>query len=166
MSTTVIPRWTLAALCLVVAGLCGWAASVLPWRSWTTFAIVTAAVGLTHFATALLALLGSRLRGPAWRLQAIVALTYLGYLTWNLVTTASYVAALYGGLGRGVAFSLALVWCVVAFVTLPLSLWGLAMTGGVRKTRRTGTVAAAAIAALGFGTVHARANASPSAHAP
>ncbi|MBC8067485.1 MAG: hypothetical protein IAG13_04055 [Deltaproteobacteria bacterium] len=55
---------------------------------------------------------------------------------------------------------------MVAFATLPLSLWGLAMTGGVRKTRRTGTVAAAAIAALGFGTVHARANASPSAHAP
>ena len=65
-------------LCSIVAGLCTWAAIVLPWRDWTTIAIVTSIVGLTHAATAVLALVGSPLRAAAWRLQAIVALTYLG----------------------------------------------------------------------------------------
>lgn len=166
MSTTSIPRWNLAVLCSIVAALCGWAAVVLPWRSWTTFAITTTIVGLAHVATALLAVIGSPLRAAAWRLQAIVGLTWLGWLTWNLVTTASYIAELYGGLGRGVAFALALCWCVVAFAIVPLSAWGIAVTGGVRKPKRARTGAAALLVLFGLGTLHARASADPSAQAP
>ncbi|HWB78053.1 MAG TPA: hypothetical protein VG755_23975 [Nannocystaceae bacterium] len=152
----------MAVLCSLVAGLCTWASTVLPWRAWTTTAIVVAIVGLTHAATALLALVGSPLRAPAWRLQAIVALTFLGWLTWNLVTNASYIAVLYGGLGRGVAFALMLAWCVAAFAFLPLSVWGIAMTGGIRKRGRARAGAAAIVVALGVGTLHARASAKPS----
>ena len=36
-------------------------------------------------------------------MQSLVALGFLAYMTWGLVWSATYVAALYGGLGRGVA---------------------------------------------------------------
>ncbi|MBK8715277.1 MAG: hypothetical protein IPN32_11090 [Deltaproteobacteria bacterium] len=139
--------------------LCGWAASVLPWKAWTTFAIVTGALGLVHAMTLVLAVLGHRARAPMWRVQAMVSLGYLAYLTWNLVVSASYIAALYGGLGRGVAVSLGLVWCLAAFVTVPLSAWGLAVTGGIRARRRAGVVATLAVVGLGVGGVSARASA-------
>ncbi len=154
-----LPRWTLAILCTFVAVLCAWAATMLPWRSWTVFAIVTAAVGLTHAATAVLAWLGSRARRGAWRVQSWVALTYLGYLTWNLVLASSTIASLYGGLGRGVAVALGLVWCIAAFATVPLSAWGLASTGGLAGRRRVVVGSTIAAVALALGTMQARARA-------
>ncbi len=69
----------------------------------------------------------------------MVALGYLGYLTWNLVGSASTIAAVYGGLGRGVAVSLGLVWCIAAFATVPLSAWGISCSGGIRAPRRATT---------------------------
>src|SRR5688500_20169139 len=124
MPQTSLPRWTLAVLCTFVAALCGWAATVLPWSSWTLFATLTTIVGVTHGITALLALVGSDLRGKAWRIQSLVAFVYLGWLTWNLVTSASTIAALYGGLGRGVAVALGLGWCLAAPGPVPPGAWG------------------------------------------
>lgn len=144
------PRWSLAIPCSLVAALCGWAATVLPWRSWTMFAVITTAVGIVHAATALLAWFGRPSRAPAWRVQAIVSLTYLGYLTWNTLVAATSIAALYGGLGRGVAVALGLAWCVVAFVTLPMSLWGIAVTGGLPGRKRVaGGATVAAVLVVG-----------------
>lgn len=139
------PRWSLAVTSSFVAVLCGWAATVLPWRSWTTFSIVTSVVGAVHGVTALLAWLGRPARAPAWRVQAIVSLTYLGYLTWNTLVAATSIAALYGGLGKGVAVALGLAWCVVAFVTLPMSLWGIAATGGLPGRKRVASGTAVAV---------------------
>jgi hypothetical protein len=138
------PRWSLAVTSSLVAALCAWAAMVLPWRSWTMFAVITSIVGAVHLVTALLAWFGLAARAAAWRVQAIVSLTYLGYLTWNTLVAATSIAALYGGLGRGVAVALGLAWCVAAFVTLPMSLWGIAATGGLpgRKRVAAGTTAA------------------------
>lgn len=157
------PRWSLALCCSLIAALCGWAATVLPWRSWTTFAILTALVGLVHAVTAVLALLGKPARVRAWRIQAMVALGYLAYLTWNLVGSASTIAAVYGGLGRGVAVSLALVWCIAAFVTVPLSAWGIACSGGIGARRRAIATSGLAVLALLVGgwTSHRAAIASP-----
>nr|MCH9684305.1 hypothetical protein [Deltaproteobacteria bacterium] len=71
----------------------------------------------------------------------------------------TYIAALYGGLGRGVAVALAAVWAVVALLLLPLSIWGLAVTGGLRWGRREqGTTAIAVLLAAG-GLWHAGASA-------
>lgn len=148
-----MPRFSLAVPCTVMAALCGWAAVVLPWRSWTGFAITTTIVGAVHAITAMLAVVGSARTGSAWRVQSVVALTWLGWLTWNLVTSATYIAELYGGLGRGVAVALALVWAIAAFFTLPLSLWGLASTGGIRNRRRSGGAAIAALVLFGAGVV-------------
>ena len=154
--TRSLPRWSLAFTSGLVALVCGWAATVLPWREWTVFSALTTVVALVHAATAVAALLGHPGRRLLWRLQAIVALTYLAYLTWNLLTSAVYIAELYGGLGKGVAVSLGLVWTIVVFFTVPLSAWGLAVTGGVRPTR-PGKVAAVGLTLLaGFGLVRAR----------
>lgn len=129
---------------------------MLPWREWTTFAILTSIVAALHGVTALLALVGHRLRGPAWRVQALGSLTYFAYLTWNLLTSATYIAELYGGLGRGVAVSLGLVWIIVFALTIPLSAWGLAVTGGVRLTKAGRAGAVIGLLLLGLGLFRAR----------
>jgi hypothetical protein len=146
------PRWSLALCAGLVAIVLAWAATMLPWREWTTFAVVTSIVAALHAVTAALALLQHPARGLAWRVQAIAALSYLVWITWHMVTASSYVAVLYGGLGEGVAAGLAAAWAVLAFVLLPVSVWGLAVTGGVRwgKSARIGTAAAAVLAMVGF----------------
>jgi hypothetical protein len=146
-----LPRWSLALCCAVVAAIFIWAAVMLPWREWTLFSIVTTAVGAMHAITCVLALAGHRARARAWRVQAFVSLTYLGYLTYNLATASSYIAELYGGLGRGVAAALGLVWVIVFALTVPLSAWGLAVTGGVRLTGKGKAGGAAAIVLLVVG---------------
>lgn len=146
------PRWSLAACSGLVAVVLAWGATTLPWREWTTFGVITSVVAFAHGVTALLATAGHPARARAWRTQAIAALAYLGYLTWNLVTASAYVAVLYGGLGEGVAAGLAGAWAIAAFLTLPLSVWGIASTGGVRWGRpaRAGTTATAVLAPIGL----------------
>ena len=150
--STALPRWWPALLSALVAAIFGWGATVLPWRDFTPFAVITTAVAITHAAHAALGLLGHPLRRLAWRVQALVALGYLAYLTWNLVSASTYIAALYGGLGKGVAAGLAAAWAVVAFLVLPLSAWGLAVTGGIRwgRTARGGTAAALVLVTAGL----------------
>lgn len=148
----VLPRWWPALLSGLVAAIFGWGATVLPWRDFTPFAVVTTVVAIAHAAHAVLALLGHSWRRRAWRIQSLVALCFLAYVTWNLLSASTYIAALYGGLGKGVAAGLAAAWAVVAFLVLPLSAWGLAVTGGVRWDRRSqgGTAAVLVLATAGL----------------
>lgn len=140
--STKIPRWSVAGCSGFVGFALAWAAYMLPWQSWTTFAFVTAVVAAAHGAVAVLSILGHPLRGPAWRVQGLLALAYLAWLTFNLFRSAIYVAEVYGSLGQGVGAALLLIWAAVALFLLPTSLWALAKTGGWRRTRR-GTGAAA-----------------------
>lgn len=146
-----IPRGWPALLSLLIALIFGWGATVLPWQDWTIFSIVTTAVAVAHLAHAVLAAVGHPKHGLAWRVQSLVALVYLAYITWNLFSASTYIAALYGGLGKGVAIALAGAWTIVAFVTLPLAIWGLATTGGIRFGRREQGGAAAAVLLAGLG---------------
>lgn len=155
-----IPRRLLFSLSSFSALVFGWASIVLPWRAWTVFAMATAVVALAHVAVAVLVWFGPRLAAAAWRVQAAVALGYLGYLTWNLVASTSYIVALYGGLGRGVAVALGLVWLIAVALTVPLSVWGIVATGGLRATRwrRGAPLALLVLFALGaFGSRRAAA---------
>ena len=43
-SPTKLPRWTLAFLCMIVAGIFLWAAVMLPWQEWTFFSFITTAL--------------------------------------------------------------------------------------------------------------------------
>ncbi len=162
-----LPRWSVAGLSLVVALVCLWAATKLPWSDdWTLFAVMTTGLGVAHLSGAVIAASGSALRARAWRVQALVAFVYLAYITWNLVRTASYVAELYGGLGRGVAVSLGLVWVIVFAFTVPLSVWGLVCTGGVRATR-SGAIAGILLVLGGAaGVLHTREAAAATALIP
>lgn len=156
------PRWSLALLSGLVALVLGWAAVVLPWRSFTIFAVVTMVVAVLHGATCALALAGHRLRSVAWRIQSVAAVVFLAYMTWNMVASAAYVARLYGGLGRGLAVGMAVVWTVPALLLIPSAIWGIAATGGIRGRRvRIGGAAIVLIAASGLWRSSARAEAVP-----
>ncbi len=157
--TTTIPRWWPASLSGLIAIFLGWGATVLPWQQWTPFAVITTVVAAAHAGHAVLGLVGHRLRGAAWRVQALAALSYLAYLTWNLFSASTYIAALYGGLGRGVAIGLAAVWAVVALFVLPLSVWGLAVTGGLRWGKREQGATAVAVLLAAGGLWHAASSA-------
>ena len=152
-----LPRWWPALLSSFVAVVCLWAASKLPWSDdWTLFAVMTTGLGVVHAISALASLVGTPLRGKAWRLQGIGALVYLGYISWNLVRTSTYVAELYGGLGKGVAISLGLVWLIVVLLTVPLTVWGFAVTGGIRPGKVAKGAAAVLLVLGGWGIARSR----------
>ena len=156
------PRWSLAGLSLVHALVFAWAASVLPWQRWTMFAVTTAVLALLHAVTAILALARMGTRARAWRVTSCYALAYLALHTFTAVRSGLYIAALYGGLGRGVAAGLAAVWCVLVLFTLPLALWGIAATGGLARRGRLGLTGAVIVAAgLGLWRAEAAAAAEP-----
>jgi hypothetical protein len=156
------PRWSLAGVSLVHALVFAWAASVLPWQRWTVFAVSTGVLATAHAVTAGLALAGSRHRDRAWRIASFYALVYLALHTFTAVSAGLYIAALYDGLGRGIAAGLATVWCVLGMLTLPLALWGVAATGGLARRRGLG-IAGALTLACGFGLWRAAAAAAAEA---
>jgi len=141
-----VPRFSLALLAILHAGIFGWASQTLPWGGPTPFAALSGALALLHLVTAAAAFAGSPLRAQAWRLTAIASLAFLAYHSWLVFDAATYIAVLYGGLGRGVAAGLAAVWAVLVLLTLPLSVWGIVATGGIRRPRKT--AAGGAIVAL------------------
>ena len=147
-----VPRWSLAGLSGFTGGALIWGADALPYRTWTFFTVLVFAVGAMHLVTALLAAVGSRHRRRAWRVQAFASLGMLAYLTYGVATWALYVAGLYGGLGRGVAWVLVLFWTIAGALTIPLSVWGIAATGGLGlRARGKAGLAAAAVACVAFG---------------
>jgi hypothetical protein len=130
-SVRVWPRWSLATLCVLHAVTFGWLALVLPWRQWTAFTALTAALATLHLATAVLAALRHARLAVVWRAQSALALAYLAYVAWGLLSSAWYVHSIYSGLGNGVAAALAASTTLPLLLTLPMALWGIAATGGV-----------------------------------
>ncbi|WP_437649080.1 hypothetical protein [Sorangium sp. So ce362] len=143
-------RWAVGLLSALHAPVFTWAALSLPFRPWTLFAVVTAALALLHAATAALSLLPHPLAPRAFRATSFTSLGYLAFLSFGLLSSAVYVASLNRGLGTGIAAALLAVWAVVALLTLPLACWGVASTGGLRLLRpnRRPSPALAALAAL------------------
>jgi len=161
-SRAATPRWSLAGLSLIQGLVFAWAASVLPWQRWTVFAVSTALLAVGHLVTAALALAGTRRRTLAWRVTSLYALAYLALHTFTAVSAGVYIAALYGGLGRGVAAGLGAVWCVLVLFTVPLATWGIAATGGLSRRRGLGLTGALTLAAgLGLWRAAAVAAAEP-----
>lgn len=120
-----LPRFNLAATCLVHAVLLAWAAAKLPWRSGTTFALSLTLLALLHGATAIAALL----KKPSWVLWSWRALSAASVLTflimgWAMTAAALYVGALYNRLGPSVASGIMLAAVVLALLTLPIAIWG------------------------------------------
>jgi hypothetical protein len=145
-----LPRVSLAVTCLGHAAVFGWAASALPWRSGTTFALAFSLLALLHLATAVTALF----RKPAWLIWAWRALSIGSALTfllvgWSMAAAAIYVGKLYVRLGPSVAGGILAAAVIVALLTLPIAVWGARHTWprGSRSPRRLG-LGGAALSAL------------------
>ncbi|MFV8752006.1 hypothetical protein ACNOYE_15780 [Nannocystaceae bacterium ST9] len=123
-----LPRWSLACLASLHAAVFGWAAMKLPWSSGSAFTIVLLVLAGAQLATALTAATRSRALVWTWRIASLLSLGVLTWLAWELSRAASYLAALYGGLGEGIGAGLFAVIGLLALLTLPIACWGLAAT--------------------------------------
>lgn len=159
-----IPRWSLAGLALLHAAVFAAAASVLPWGAPTPFAALATLLALFFALTAALALVGSPRRAVAWRATAFASLLFLGYHTWLLLDSATYIAVLYGSLGEGVAAGLAAVWANLVLFTLPFAAWGIAVTGKLANPRIVGGTSAGIALLVGAGLWRTAAAATPEPH--
>lgn len=120
-------------LSLLHAPVFAWAAIVLPWRAWTVFSVFSGVVALSHLLTAVAAALAHRRLPLVWRVGSALSLAFGAYLAWTLISSAWYVGATYKGLGEGVAAALGAVVGLVVLVTVPVAVWGIAATGGIRR---------------------------------
>lgn len=146
------PRGSLALLCASVGAALTWAALVLPWRGADSpFGAATLVLAAVHGTTALFAAAGSRHRVRAWQMQSALVLVYLGWLGFAVWSSAAQLAALYGGLGRGVALVLFGGGVVVAALLLPCVAWCVATTASQRSRRRAAGAGLVAIAVLALG---------------
>ncbi|MEQ9322199.1 MAG: hypothetical protein RIF41_23740, partial [Polyangiaceae bacterium] len=136
-----LPRGWLAVASLTHAVVFAWAAIVLPFRSWTAFSVLTGALAGLHVATGSVAAAPrgwprrTRWLTRIWRAQAAASIAWLGYVGWGVLSSAWYLRGLYVGLGQGVAAALLAVFGLLVLVTLPIALWGLGATGGLRLGR-------------------------------
>ena len=136
-----LPRGWLALASLAHAAVFAWAAVTLPFRSWTTFTILTGLLAILHLATATVA--ATPRSWPrrrfwlirVWRAQSVAAIAWLLYVGWGVLSSAWYLRSLYMGLGQGVAAALLAVFGLLVLVTLPLALWGFGATGDLRVGR-------------------------------
>jgi hypothetical protein len=134
--TSSVPRASLAALSLVHALVLGACAYFLPWPALTVFAVLAGATAAGHVATFVLAAVGSRHRAGAWRLTSLLSLGLLAYMTYAALGSGLYVNLLYEGVGAAIFAASIAAWCVAVLFLLPLSLWGLARTGGLLRRKR------------------------------
>lgn len=157
--TPPLPRGWLAGASFAHAAVFTWAALVLPWKSWTFFAVATSSLALLHLATGVLASLPPALRWRrralrlTWRGQAAASLAWLAYVGWGVLSSAWYLRSLYAGLGQGVAAALIAVFGLLVLVTVPISVWGLSATGGLRFGKG-GAAVTIAIVVLGGVALH------------
>lgn len=123
-----LPRWSLALVAAAHCWVFGWAASELPWTEWSGFSVACWVLSFGHGLTAIAAALRSKFLAPIWRVASVLGLCMLGWLAWELSSSAAYLAGLYGDLGEGIGAGLMALIAIAALPTLPLSCWGLAAT--------------------------------------
>jgi len=123
-----LPRWSLVLVAGLHALIFAWAGAKLPWSDWSGFAVVCWLLALAHLATAAAAAGKLPVLPTIWRVASVFALLVLGYLSWELVSAATYLGALYGELGEGIGVALLGVIGLLALFTLPLAAWGLGAT--------------------------------------
>lgn len=141
MSSSPLPRASLAVTCLGHAAVLGGAAAVLPWRSGTSFAVILTLLAVLHVATGITALL----KKPEWLLQVWRVLSVASALAfvvvgWSMAAGAIYVAKLYLRLGPSVASGIAAAGIVFALLTVPMAIWGARHTwpARLRSARQLG----------------------------
>jgi hypothetical protein len=149
-----LPRWSLTLVAGLHALVFAWAADALPWTEWSGFSIACYVLAIAHALTAITAAVRSRALTPIWRVSSVLGLCLLGWLAWELSSSAAYLRGLYGELGEGLGAGLLVLIGVVALPTLPLSCWGLAATW--RRSFNPGLTAATPVllAIWSLGALH------------
>ncbi|NUP09022.1 MAG: hypothetical protein HOW73_23475 [Polyangiaceae bacterium] len=152
-NTPSVPRASLAALSLLHAAVLGAAAYVLPWPSLSMFAILGGATAAGYLVTFTLSVIGSERRAVAWRLTSLLSIGFLGYVTYAALGSGLYVNLLYEGVGAAILAAAVAAWCVAVLFLLPLSLWGIAKTGGLFRRRRKAGAVGGGAAIVGGGVL-------------
>lgn len=129
------PRWSLASLSLVHALVLGASAALLPWPSFTVFALLAGLVALAHLVTSALAFVGSAYRAQAFRITSLLSLGMLGYFAYATIGSGLYVNKVYDGVGLALLAAALAAFFVGVLFLLPMAVWGLAITGGIRPRR-------------------------------
>lgn len=145
-----LPRWSLTIAAGLHGLVFGWAGSMLPWSDFSTFSILCWLLSLGHFATAVLAAGKLRPLTWTWRVSSVFGLCVFGWLAWEISSSASYLAGLYGDLGQGVGALLFAVVGLVGVFIVPMALWGLASTWDPRWNRSS-VVAGGVLAVIWIG---------------
>lgn len=143
-----VSKWSVGGVAFVqtaVFFIAGWR---LPWR----FDPVFSGLCWVLAAGSLVLASASLLPGNAWwssirRVHSWCALAVLAYFTWFFTSAAAYLGGLYGRLGDGVGWAIMLLVAPAWLLLLPTGLWGLAATGGIRRT----TAAAGGAVVVGLG---------------
>lgn len=133
-----LPRGSLAALSLLHALVFTAAAVLLPWPSFSAFALAAGLVATSHALTFALSLLGSPARARAWRASSVLALGFLAYLGYAALGSGLYIANLYDGVGIALLGASFAAFSVGVLFTVPLAAWGIAATGGMFPKKGSG----------------------------
>lgn len=146
-----LPRWSLTLVAGLHALIFAWAGAKLPWSDWSTFAIVCFLLALAHFATAIAAAGRLAVLARIWQVASVFSLLVFGWLSWELIGAAAYLAGLYGDLGQGIGAGMLAVIGLLALLSVPLSAWGLAATWRRDYEKRAAAVAGVVVLAVGSG---------------
>lgn len=125
-------RWGAGPLTLLQAGLFSVAALMLPWTFDPVFSIGCLSFALASVAAGGSLLWGSRHALRVWRVQAFFGLATLAWLSALFISSGAYLAGLYGPLGLGLGVAIQLLLAPGLLFILPLAVWALAATGGLR----------------------------------
>ncbi len=109
----------------------GCAAYVIPWTLYSWFSVLSAVCSGAALAAAGALVVGSPHAARVWRLSAWLSLSWTVGLTLFWLRAAAFLSSSYGALGSGFALAMLCVWAAVILFALPVSVWGLARTGGV-----------------------------------
>jgi hypothetical protein len=133
-----LPRGSLAALSLLHALVFTGAAVLLPWPTFSAFALAAGLLATSHALTFALSLLGSPARARAWRASSVLALGFLAYLGYAALGSGLYIANLYDGVGLALLGASFAAFSVGVLFTVPLAAWGIAATGGMFPNKGAG----------------------------
>ncbi|MFO7565262.1 MAG: hypothetical protein R6X02_21645 [Enhygromyxa sp.] len=146
-----LPRWSLTLVAGLHALIFAWAGAKLPWSDWSSFAIVCYALALGHLATAVAAAGELKVLARIWQVTSVFSLLVFGWLSWELVGSAAYLAELYGDLGQGIGAGMLAIIGLLALLSVPLAAWGLAATWRRSYGPRAAAVTALVVIAVGSG---------------
>ena len=96
---------------------------MLPWRSGSSFTLITAALAVLNAVVAVLAAIRHRALNRVWRVLAWSTLVYFLWLSWQIISSALYLSRIYGSLGQGIALLMVLALILFGGLTLPVAIW-------------------------------------------